>query len=418
MAASVSRRSRSTSSSSKPGPEQHLGEEVERRGELIAGAVEGEAEAAAPGEAVDVGGEALDATREVEGRPDLGAAQPKRGEEARNAGGLVVLGEEAPETRSAQRHHRDVVPPHDVQAYAAREVMAHQAGSEVREPRGEGEDAIGGLEASRDGAFDAAPVEGCRHRLREHRTHGEGLRGEVLTGHPEQVLGRRPADRVEVLHLAEGVSGEVREGADLARDAGDALPLEVLARQEVDPRPLQLVPGHGPAAHALDLTNHRFESGLGLLAGRLEARGEEPGIEGSVRRGVDAIGEACVLLHLLHQPARFTASKDVAEKVEERCIGVGESRNGPDELDARPLEGPSQQRVAKAPLRRFRRPLSPGCRRRGVGEGGAHRIEGVVRSEVAHQDDGQIVDAVPAAEEVDHPAALERRDALGRSEDR
>ncbi len=400
------------------GTQHHLCEEVERGRQLLAGAVHGEAEAAAAGEAVDIGGEAFDAARQIEGGAQLRAAQPGGGQEARDARRALVLGQQSAEAGGAERHHRHVAPRRHVELDAAGEAVAHDVRRQRRPQQRGSEAPRGGVEAPRHGGLDAAAVEASRRGLGQDGADREVLLREMAAGHAEEVLGCRLADGLQVARLGGELAGQQLEASELAGDARDALVLEVLAGQEVDARALQLLARHGAAPDALDLAHHGLERILHLGRIGLEARGEEPGVEGRVGRGVDAVDQARVLLHVLHETAALAAAEDVAEQVEDRRVGVGEGRDGPYQLHARALERATQDGVAKAAAHRLHGPRAARAGGLGAGEGLAHAGQGVGGDEVAHQHHRQVVRAVPAAEEVEHASALERRDALRRAEDR
>ena len=397
--------------------EQRLGEQVEGRREALARALERESQAAAPGEAVDLGGEALGRAREIRRGSPLGAAQPHGGEEAGEARAAGVLGELAAEQGRARRHHGHVAARQHVEPRLIRERVASGLARRRPAPRHR-EAALDPAGARRHGRRDLRVAEGRGLGLRQHGAHRERLGRQVLARHAQQLRGGRAAHAREVARLRAVVAGQQLEAAELLSEPRHALPREVLGGQEVGARLVELLPRDGLSAQPLDLAHGGGDRVPGALAVRLDADREETGIERREAGRVDAIGELVALLHALHQAAALAAAEHEGEQVEQRRVRVRELEAAPGELEVRALEAPRQHEAAQAALRRLGSALALGQARRRPGEGLAQSREQERAIEIPGRHHRELVRRVPAIEEASHPRAVEGRDALGRAQDR
>jgi len=279
------------------------------------------------------------------------------------------------------------------------------------------EDARVARDALLDGRFDVAAADGIGRRFRHDCADGQPLRPQVFLRGAVQVAGGRVADRVEVAGLDPVVAAGELETAELVRDAGHALALEVLAREEVEARALEFFRGDGFGAQTLDLTHRGFDRRRGAVDGGFDRDGGEPGVARREGAGVDAVGEALAFLHVPDQTAAVATPEDEGQQVEVGAVGVVEAHARVSEFDVRAFEGARPDSAAQAALDRLLRAFSARGARLGIRERDAHLVEHRFVLEIPHRDDCEIVRTVPALEERAHAVAIETRDAFRCSED-
>ena len=165
---------------------------------------------------------------------------------------------------------------------------------------------VGLQQVGRHADFDA-DVQGLAGREREDHIHVLGR--EVLASHALQVLGRGPADPLEVDSLGLEPVPEGLEVAELARLALHGLLLVHLARQDVHARALQLGLRGAEVADPAHLGRDRADRLLDALRVEPRVDHEDPLVERRVRAGVDRVHDLLLVLDTAVEPGALAAAE-------------------------------------------------------------------------------------------------------------